>query len=107
MVICREIALQRWKVGRSIGAIFASDCHRDVSTLDGQDPEPCSACRKLLSLHTFQVAINRPMPDESNMKHVPMAYRDPELGKIYLKYHGVRELVEQVGKYFNIFPVSI
>jgi hypothetical protein len=103
MVIRRQISLQRWKVGRSVGAIFASDCDRDVLTPDGRDPEPCSACRTLLSFHPFQVAIHRPIPDESNMKFVPVAHRDPELGNIYLKYHGVRELVEQVSQYFSTF----
>ncbi|KAJ7723096.1 hypothetical protein DFH07DRAFT_759651, partial [Mycena maculata] len=95
MVLRRELTLQKWKVGRSVGAIFASDCHRDVPTLDGNDPEPCSACHKLLSLRTFQAAIRRPMPEESKMKYVPFAHRDEDLAKIYLKYHGVRELIEQ------------
>ena len=36
------------------------------------------------------------MPNEENMKYVPKAYRNPELGTIYLKYKGVRELVEKV-----------
>ncbi|KAJ7508549.1 hypothetical protein B0H11DRAFT_2304702 [Mycena galericulata] len=95
MVLRRELTLQKWKIGRNVGAVFSSDCLRDVLTPDSHEPQPCSECRKLLKLHTFQVAIRRPMPDESKMKFVPVAHRDPELGKIYLKYHGVRELVEQ------------
>lgn len=87
MVLRREVSLQKWKVGRSVGAIFSSDCLRDVSTPDGDDPDPCSACRKLLKLHTFQVAIRRPLPDENKMKYVPVAHRDPELGRNFLKYH--------------------
>ena len=31
------------------------------------------------------------------MKYTPLAWRDPEVGDIYLKIKGVRELVEQVG----------
>ncbi|KAJ7077204.1 hypothetical protein C8R43DRAFT_1083442 [Mycena crocata] len=94
MVQRREITLYRWKVARNVGAIFAADCLRDVSTPDGKEPEPCSSCRKILKLHTFQVAIHRPMPDELKMKFVPKAHQDPELGKLYLKFYGVRELVE-------------
>lgn len=30
------------------------------------------------------------------MKYLPKSYRNPELGTIYLKYKGVRELVEKV-----------
>ncbi|KAJ7716107.1 hypothetical protein DFH07DRAFT_682571, partial [Mycena maculata] len=88
----------KWKVGRSVGAVFSTNCHRDILTLEGNDPEPCSACKKLLSLHAFQVAIRRQIPDDKKMKFVPKAYRDPDLGQIYLKYHGVRELVEQVSE---------
>ncbi|KAJ7778679.1 hypothetical protein DFH07DRAFT_950687 [Mycena maculata] len=73
MVIRREVTLQKWKVGRSVGAIFASDCCRDVSVPDGRHSSP----------------------NESKMKYVPVAHRDAELAKIYLKYHGVRQLVEQ------------
>ncbi|KAJ6609212.1 hypothetical protein B0H10DRAFT_2226075 [Mycena sp. CBHHK59/15] len=40
------------------------------------------------------VAINRPMPEEGSMKFVPVAYRDKELGTLYLWYHGVRDLIE-------------
>ncbi|KAJ7151882.1 hypothetical protein C8R43DRAFT_1067439 [Mycena crocata] len=94
MVVRREIVLYKWQVARNVGAVFASDCIRDVSTLDGEEPEPCLQCRNILKLHTFQVAIHRPMPDEPKMKFVPKAHQDPELGKLYLKFYGVRELVE-------------
>jgi hypothetical protein len=97
MVIRRELTLHKWKIGRSVGAVFASDCFRDVSAPIGGDPEPCSPCQKLLKLHTFQVAINRRMPDASKMKYVPKAHLDEVLGKLYLQFHGVRELIELVG----------
>ncbi|KAJ7759004.1 hypothetical protein DFH07DRAFT_689725, partial [Mycena maculata] len=98
MVIRRQVSLQKWKVGRSVGAVFSTDCHCDILTLEGNDPEPCSACQKLLSLHAFQVAIRCQIPDDKKMKFVPKAYRDPDLGQIYLKYHGVWDLVEQVSE---------
>jgi hypothetical protein len=103
MVVCREVSLYKWRMGRGVGAIFASDCLRDVLTPIGGDPEPCSSCCKLLKLHTFQVALNRRMPDESNMKHVPKVHRDKDLGELYLKYRGVRELVDLVS-YLAVFP---
>ncbi|KAJ6528186.1 hypothetical protein B0H19DRAFT_969390 [Mycena capillaripes] len=98
MVLRWEVTLQKWKVGRSVGAVFSSECHRDVSTLNGQDAEPCLSCCRLFSLHTFQVALNRKIPDEPNWKYVPKAHQDPDLGTIYLKYKGVRQLVEQVSE---------
>jgi len=36
------------------------------------------------------------MPQEKSMKFVPKAPRCTQLGEIYLKYHGVRELLEKV-----------
>ncbi|KAJ7745879.1 hypothetical protein DFH07DRAFT_924502 [Mycena maculata] len=94
MVLRRELALQKWKIGRAVGAVFSVTCLRDVLTPDGDDPEPCTECNTLYKLHAFQTRINRPMPEESAMKYVPVAYRDKELGTLYLRYHGVRELVE-------------
>ncbi|KAJ6580890.1 hypothetical protein B0H19DRAFT_1112801 [Mycena capillaripes] len=94
MVLRRELSLQRWKLARSVGAVFSTDCVRDVVTVVGEDAKPCSECASLRKLHTFQVAIHRKMPNETQMKYVPQVYRDTELGTLYLKHRGVRELVE-------------
>ncbi|KAJ6521817.1 hypothetical protein DFH09DRAFT_1424506 [Mycena vulgaris] len=94
MVLGREITLQRWNIGRAVGAVFSASCLRDVTTLDGDEPEPCTECWGLYKLHGFKVAIHRPMSEENSMKYVPVAYRDKELGTLYLRYHGVRDLIE-------------
>ncbi|KAJ6585790.1 hypothetical protein B0H19DRAFT_926943 [Mycena capillaripes] len=94
MVLRREIAMQKWKIGRAVGAVFSAACLRDVPTPDGDDPKPCAECQSLYRLHTFKVAIHRSMPEEGAMKYVPVAYRDKELGTLYLRYHGVRDLIE-------------
>jgi len=95
-VLRQEESLHVWKISRSTDAIYASKCESTVHVIPSANPCPCSECDALYSFHTFQVAINRPMPDEANMKYVPKAYRCPELGQIYLKHKGVRELVEKV-----------
>ncbi|KAJ7709362.1 hypothetical protein B0H16DRAFT_1821435 [Mycena metata] len=94
MVLRRELALQKWKLARAVGAVFATTCLRDVSTVVGEDVQPCSECRGLYTIHAFKVAIHRPMPDEKAMKYVPVGYRDPDLGALFLKHKGLRELVE-------------
>ncbi|KAJ7652490.1 hypothetical protein DFH06DRAFT_1331114 [Mycena polygramma] len=94
MVLRRESTLQKWKMGRAVGAVYSAACLRDVLTLDGDAPSPCDECQNLYKLHTFRVAIHRPMPEEGAMKFVPVAYRDKELGTLYLRYHGVRDLIE-------------
>ncbi|KAF7312426.1 hypothetical protein MIND_00256100 [Mycena indigotica] len=94
MVLRRENSLQQWKNSHSLGSVFSGSCLRNVDTADNSLVKPCLPCNELRRLHTFQVAINRPMPQERDMKHVPKTYRSPELGALYLKYHGLRELME-------------
>lgn len=94
MVLSREELSQLWKISRAACSIFSSEVtvHGSAST----PPRPCSKCDGLYKVHKFLVAINLPMPNEEDMKYVPKSYRNPELGTIYLKYKGVRELVEKV-----------
>ncbi|KAF8173724.1 hypothetical protein K438DRAFT_1920853 [Mycena galopus ATCC 62051] len=94
MVLRRELSLHKWKIARSVAAVFSANCLREVPTTEGDEVQPCSECQSLHRLHGFQVAIHCRMPDEAKMKHVPKAYQDAELGRIYLKHRGVRELVE-------------
>ncbi len=96
MVIRREELSQVWKISRPTGSIFAATCEVTVHRSASAPPRPCSECDGLYNIHKFLVAINRQMPAEENMKYVPKSYRNPELGTIYLKYKGVRELVEKV-----------
>ena len=96
MVLRREELSQLWKISHPTSAIFSSACEVTVYGSPSGPPRPCSECDGLYKVHKFLVAINRPMPNEENMKYVPKAYRNPELGTIYLEYKGVRELVEKV-----------
>ncbi|KAF8803503.1 hypothetical protein BYT27DRAFT_7259964 [Phlegmacium glaucopus] len=95
MVLRREELSQLWKISRSTSSIFSSACEVTVHGSASAPLRPCSECDGLYKVHKFLVAINRPMPSEEDMKYVPKAYRNPELGTIYLKYKGVRELVEK------------
>ncbi|KAK7049023.1 hypothetical protein R3P38DRAFT_3175276 [Favolaschia claudopus] len=94
MVHRRELSFEKWKLARSVGAVFSSQCLREVLTKDGEEAQPCSECQSLLRLHTFQVAIQRGMPTEDNMKRVPKAYQDLEMGALFVQHRGLRELVE-------------
>jgi len=96
MVLRREELSQLWKISRPTRSIFSLACEVTVHGSASAPPRPCSECDDLYKVHMFLVAIHRPMPDEENMKYVPKSYRNPDLGTIYLKYKGVRELVEKV-----------
>jgi hypothetical protein len=97
MVLCQEESLFQWKNSRAVGAVFSTKCSKDVAGRQG-DGELllCVQCHDLLKLHTFQVALNKRMPADANMKYTPNNHRDPEVGDIYLKVKGVRDLVETV-----------
>ncbi|KAH7924394.1 hypothetical protein BV22DRAFT_1195934 [Leucogyrophana mollusca] len=94
MVLVRERALQKWHNRRNIGAVFSSSC-TGVGLVTNGEPSACAACLSLLKLHSFQNILNRKMPIDENMKFVPKAFRCPDLSSIYLKYEGVRKLVEE------------
>lgn len=94
IVLRREQTLYAWINHFETGTVASSHCAgtRPVSSAD----TPCESCSSLLSLHTFQNQLNKKMPKEENMKYVPKEYRNKVLGEIYLKYKGVRQLLEAV-----------
>ena len=97
MVLRREELLFKWRNNRAVGAVFSTRCHEEVvlQSVDGR-PHPCTECQDLFTLRTFKVNLNRPMPSDNNMKYTPINRRDPDIGEIYLRVKGVRDLVETV-----------
>ena len=102
MVVRREELLFQWKNSRAVGAVFSSKCQKETpGRQDDNQLLPCAECRDLLKLHTFQVALNRPIPDDANMKFTPISHRDLDVGDIYFKVKGIRDLVETVCPIFS------
>lgn len=100
MVLLREETLYKWKNSRAAQAIYAANCEDLITCVAGQEPTPCSHCCALYRLHSFRVRLNRSIPDEDNMKYVPKVYQDEDLGNIYLRHRGVRNIVELVSFMF-------
>lgn len=98
-VLRREEVLARWRNSRALDAVFSTKCTDTVYGAVGQDPPPCEECKYLYQVKTFTAALRRKVPLEENMKFVPKAHRCPELGDIYIKYHGLRRLMETVRIY--------
>ncbi|KDR66292.1 hypothetical protein GALMADRAFT_283972, partial [Galerina marginata CBS 339.88] len=90
----REQFLHKWINSRAVGAVFSTRCEQTVYCLREGEYLPCDNCVALHRLHTFQVQLTRTMPDDKNMRYVPKGHRNTELGEIYLKYKGVKELLE-------------
>ncbi|KAH7929600.1 hypothetical protein BV22DRAFT_1029216 [Leucogyrophana mollusca] len=94
MVVRYEQSNYKWLNRRDVAAVFSSTCD-GLSLSKTEDGSPCEQCQGLRKLHTFQNIIQRKMPEEQNMKYVPLGYRCADLGEIYLKYKGVRKLIEE------------
>ncbi|VDB87010.1 unnamed protein product [Peniophora sp. CBMAI 1063] len=86
MVLRRESVLFKWRNNRTVGAVFSTSCAGVASS--SFPLRPCEDCHALWRLHGFQVIVNRKMPAEGTWKFTPKAYRNGELGSIYLKYKG-------------------
>lgn len=94
-VLRREEVEAAWRNCRAVDAVFSAQCEAMVYTAVGKDPAACAKCKDLYDLKTFQAALRRPLPVDANLKYVPKKHRCPELGAIYIKYHGLRDLMEQ------------
>ncbi|KAH7917013.1 hypothetical protein BV22DRAFT_1027102 [Leucogyrophana mollusca] len=94
MVNNREQSLFQWRNSHNLGAVFSTSCDGMSVAVNGE-PSPCPNCQALRKLHLFQNILNKRVPDENKMKYVPKKYRCAELGKIYLQYKGVRQLIEE------------
>jgi len=46
------------------------------------------------------------MPEEHNLRHVPIEHRCSELGEIYVKYKGVKELLDLV-RSFSVLVIFV
>ncbi|KIK92234.1 hypothetical protein PAXRUDRAFT_147779, partial [Paxillus rubicundulus Ve08.2h10] len=53
-------------------------------------------CQQLYKLHVYQNVLNQKEPQEANMKFILKCHQCQELDSIYLKYKGVRQLIEEV-----------
>lgn len=96
MVLNHEQASFRWLNQHGLGAVFSAGCKNMSPASNAGVPAPCTSCIELRKLHIFQNILNRKIPDEKNMKYVPKSYRCQKLGSIYLKYHGVHQLIKEV-----------
>ncbi|EJD43924.1 hypothetical protein AURDEDRAFT_19453, partial [Auricularia subglabra TFB-10046 SS5] len=103
---CEEQSF-RWLNRRGVRAVFSSNCLRTVEIAVTDAPKPCVNCSELYNLKTFKNALKRPPPDDTDLKYTPHDHRSTELGLIYARYSGVRDLVERVSS-FNcaLFPLG-
>ncbi|EJD37182.1 hypothetical protein AURDEDRAFT_129656 [Auricularia subglabra TFB-10046 SS5] len=91
----RESHEYRWLNRHGLQAVFSAHCLHSVMAKDDAQPGPCESCVALLSIKEFKNALARPIPPDKNLKFVPEAYREHEIGHLYLRYHGLADLVDE------------
>ncbi|KAL1701957.1 hypothetical protein EV121DRAFT_211101 [Schizophyllum commune] len=94
VVLTEEALRYQWTVSRQTSSVRAQNCLRSVECYNDESPEACVNCVNLRSNHIFQNALNRAMPSDNNFKYTPKGYRGGPESEVYLKYEGVRDLVE-------------
>lgn len=87
-----------WLNRHGIEAVFSARCHKTVTiaSTSSRVNNTCAACHSVRDRKVFKNALTRPIPDDANRKYVPYSYREEELGELYLKYHGLADLVKKV-----------
>ncbi|KAI0026653.1 hypothetical protein K488DRAFT_34225, partial [Vararia minispora EC-137] len=94
LVRIRQGELHTWFIRREVGAIFSASCrHEARCSADGSHRE-CEECEALRRHPRFRAAINKPIPAEKNARYTPIEHRQVELGKLYMRYNGLKSLVE-------------
>ena len=95
-ILASESAQYVWRNDHSLRAVFSAQCTCEVCVPTSLLEKlgygailPCAYCLGLIKNRTFTNALRRRMPDEENFKYTPLDYRGGEMGKIFLKFHGV------------------
>lgn len=92
----------RWVNRHGLQAVFAKHCVETVRIAADQTPPPCATCRAVLRLKAFKNALAHTPTPEENLKFVPKCYREQDIGELYLRFHGLRELVDDVS-WFSVY----
>jgi hypothetical protein len=76
-------------------------CDPDMAEVEPADI--CNPCADLLHLRAFQTAMNRPIPEEKNLKFVPKSNRNKTEAILYGRYVGLKEIIEASVCYFLFY----
>ncbi|THV02571.1 hypothetical protein K435DRAFT_652934 [Dendrothele bispora CBS 962.96] len=67
----------------------------DVKESNTSDLQPCGNCWLVYRSRPFQNAISRKRAKPENLKYIPKSYTCPNLGRLYGKYRGIGELLQE------------
>ncbi|KAJ7148708.1 hypothetical protein C8R43DRAFT_1236758 [Mycena crocata] len=71
----------------------------EIDPASGSSVPPCTSCQMLLTLKSYIATINKPAADPKNLRYVPKRNQNPHAGQLYMKFHGLQELVSEDNQY--------
>ena len=97
-VAAAQVHSQKWRISRTLGTIFSSNCEEKVDVVGKTQSSVCSECLRLLKLDTFKKALRVQPPPLENLKYTPHRRRNAatSLGINLAKIEGVSGLLERV-----------
>lgn len=85
----------RWINDHHEERVVSAKCLKMVATKAGlEEAEPCVECVALLRLGTLRSVLSRPIPDDKNLKYIPKECLSTLVGKLYVTFLGLREIME-------------
>ncbi|KAJ6459147.1 hypothetical protein C8R47DRAFT_1028273 [Mycena vitilis] len=87
---------RQWVNDHAKQRVFSTRCKKHVlaAGLDGSRTLPCSECSLILGNARFKQAIRLPIPDDENYIYVNRQFRNQELGELYARTIGLKEIIE-------------
>ncbi|KAF9526714.1 hypothetical protein CPB83DRAFT_937285, partial [Crepidotus variabilis] len=85
----------KWTNDHQNSRVFSTNCHKDVPSRSPGPPKPCSMCLFLPKNCAFQNAIQKKPPTDKTYVHVNHRFSNQEIGEIYTRSVGVKELIEE------------
>lgn len=97
-VAAAQVHSQKWKISRTLGAVFSTSCKENVTITDKVQSPVCDQCSSLLKLEVFKKALSVQPRSLENLKFTPHRYRNAaiNLGINLAKIEGLSNLLEKV-----------
>lgn len=101
-VVDVQLHEHKWRNDHQKLRVFASKCKQHVAKpVLNCRAQPCDECSALLSNKRFKAILRKPTPDDKDFIYTNHRYRSKNLGEIYARTIGLRQIIENpVRSYF-------
>lgn len=97
-VVDIQLHEHKWRNDHQGCRVFATKCKQQVPKQPlkalNLRTRPCEECNALLSNNRFRAILRKPTPDDKNFIYTNHRYRSKNLGEIYARTIGLRNIIE-------------